>query len=106
LLCFFPEGHRTRNGEIGPIQKGVTLLIRKTRAPVIPAIIDGADHALPRHEWVQAKPVRVLFGPPLNVNGQSADEIVQSIDVTFHSMQRRLRAWQSMARKGLYPPPP
>jgi 1-acyl-sn-glycerol-3-phosphate acyltransferase len=106
LLCFFAEGHRTPDGEIGPIQKGITLLIRKSRVPVIPVVIDGSFDALPRHRWVQDKPVRVLFGPPLDVQDRSADEIIRNIDVTFRSMQARLRAWQALARKGYRPPPP
>jgi 1-acyl-sn-glycerol-3-phosphate acyltransferase len=106
LLCFYPEGKRTRNGELSPIQKGITLVIRKANVPVIPVVIDGAYQALPRHGQVQAKPIRVLFGPPLDVKGRSADEIVRDIDEKFHSMQARLRGWQSRSVRGFRPPPP
>jgi hypothetical protein len=40
------------------------------------------------------------------VQDRSADEIIRNIDVTFRSMQARLRAWQALARKGYRPPPP
>jgi 1-acyl-sn-glycerol-3-phosphate acyltransferase len=106
LLCFYPEGRRTRDGELSPIQKGIALVIRKAKVPVIPVVIEGAYQALPRHGWVQAKPIRVLYGPPLDVQGRSADQIVQDIDDTFHSLQQRLRAWDAKARKGLRPEAP
>jgi 1-acyl-sn-glycerol-3-phosphate acyltransferase len=106
LLCFYPEGTRTRTGELGPIQKGIALIIRKARVPVIPVVIDGAHLALPRKQWVQSKPIRVIFGPPLEITGRSADQIVQDIDSKFHSMLQRLRDWESAHRKGLHPGPP
>ena len=35
-LCLFPEGSRTRTGEILPLKKGVGSLARKTQLPVLP----------------------------------------------------------------------
>jgi 1-acyl-sn-glycerol-3-phosphate acyltransferase len=35
-LCLFPEGSRTRNGEMLPLKKGVGSLAQKTQLPVLP----------------------------------------------------------------------
>lgn len=49
-LCLFPEGTRTSDGKINSLQPGVSFLSRKTNAPIIPVVIDGAFQAWPRHK--------------------------------------------------------
>ncbi len=44
----FPEGARTLDGKLQPAQPGLGFVIAKTRAPVLPMRIFGADKALPR----------------------------------------------------------
>jgi 1-acyl-sn-glycerol-3-phosphate acyltransferase len=46
-VVVFPEGTRTPNGELQPLKPGIQLLIRRTKAPVVPVGIAGAFHALP-----------------------------------------------------------
>jgi 1-acyl-sn-glycerol-3-phosphate acyltransferase len=36
LVCIFPEGQLTRDGEIGPFRPGVTRIVERTPVPVIP----------------------------------------------------------------------
>ncbi len=44
----FPEGARTKDGNLQPAQPGIGLVIAKTLAPVVPMRIFGAHQALPR----------------------------------------------------------
>jgi 1-acyl-sn-glycerol-3-phosphate acyltransferase len=60
-VLIFPEGTRSEDGNLGPGQPGVGLVIAKTGAPVLPARIFGARKALPRG----AKFVKVVFGEPI-----------------------------------------
>jgi 1-acyl-sn-glycerol-3-phosphate acyltransferase len=46
-VVVFPEGTRTPDGELQPLKPGIQLLIRRTKAPVVPVGIAGAFHALP-----------------------------------------------------------
>jgi 1-acyl-sn-glycerol-3-phosphate acyltransferase len=46
-VVVFPEGTRTANGELSPLKPGVQLLIKRTRAPIVPVGIAGAFEALP-----------------------------------------------------------
>ena len=41
LLCIFPEGKLTQNGEIGEFKKGIETIISTTPAPVIPLALRG-----------------------------------------------------------------
>jgi len=45
----FPEGERTRDGTLKPFKPGVSLLINRTKAPIVPAGIAGAYAAFSRH---------------------------------------------------------
>ncbi len=48
-VLVFPEGERTRTGEMYPLKPGIQFLIRRGHAPVVPVGIAGAFAAYPRH---------------------------------------------------------
>ncbi len=61
-VLVFPEGERTRTGEVQPLKPGVLLLINRTEAPIVPVGIAGAFAALPRtRHWPKLSP---LILPP------------------------------------------
>jgi 1-acyl-sn-glycerol-3-phosphate acyltransferase len=41
LVCVFPEGKLTRTGEMNPFRHGVTEIVKRTPAPVIPMALRG-----------------------------------------------------------------
>jgi 1-acyl-sn-glycerol-3-phosphate acyltransferase len=66
LVGIFPEGTRSRDGQLGPLKPGFIALIRKVDFPVIPVGIAGTAAAWPRNAWfVRPKPCRVVFGDPI-----------------------------------------
>jgi 1-acyl-sn-glycerol-3-phosphate acyltransferase len=44
----FPEGERTWDGKMLPLRPGIQLLIKRTKAPIVPIGIAGAFEAWPR----------------------------------------------------------
>jgi long-chain acyl-CoA synthetase len=65
-LCFFPEGLRTTNGEIGEFKKGFGILAKVTGAMLVPVAIIGAREAWPStSKYPKSHPIRVRFGKPL-----------------------------------------
>jgi 1-acyl-sn-glycerol-3-phosphate acyltransferase len=92
LLNMYPEGSRTETGQIGPLQKGVALIVRRANVPVVPAVIVGSFEAWPIHRaWPRPRPVRVEFGPPMNLAGLEADEVIATIDNKLRTMFEKLR---------------
>ncbi len=64
ILCLFPEGERSADGEVRPFRKGTGILVRELRVPVLPAYIAGAFEAWPRGQSLpRVHPLRVRFGP-------------------------------------------
>lgn len=93
VLNVYPEGSRTENGEIGPMEKGVGLIIRRSKVPVVPVAIAGSYEAWPKSEkFPRSRPIRVVFGPPMDLAGLDRDEILARIDQTLRRMFEDLRA--------------
>jgi 1-acyl-sn-glycerol-3-phosphate acyltransferase len=61
-VVVFPEGTRSPDGLLHPLQPGVYLLIKRTQAPIIPVGIAGAFDAWPR--WQKLPTPAPLFLPP------------------------------------------
>jgi 1-acyl-sn-glycerol-3-phosphate acyltransferase len=66
-LLIFPEGHRSRTGELLPFHPGPAILAVRQETPVLPIHIDGATDILPPGErWSRPAAVRVRIGAPLS----------------------------------------
>jgi len=65
-VAVFPEGTRTRTGELGPFKKGVFALAMEAGVPVVPVAAVGGFRILPAGR-LAARPGRyvVRFGAPL-----------------------------------------
>lgn len=62
----FPEGTRSKDGQLQKAQPGIGLIIAKTLAPVVPMRIFGSYEALPRKgQRFQASPISIVLGEPL-----------------------------------------
>ncbi len=51
-VVFFPEGTRSRNGQVLPFNDGPFQLAIRERVPVLPLVVDGSGAALPRASWI------------------------------------------------------
>jgi 1-acyl-sn-glycerol-3-phosphate acyltransferase len=92
LLNLFPEGARSEDGQIGPMLRGCGLIVHRAGVPVVPAAIVGSFEAWPIHRTLfRVRPVRVAYGPPMNVADLSPDEITALIDRTLREMFDDLR---------------
>jgi 1-acyl-sn-glycerol-3-phosphate acyltransferase len=92
LMNIYPEGERTPDGEIGPLLPGVALIAQRSRAAIIPAIIVGAFEAWPiQRKFPRRRPIRIQFGPPLDLTGLQRDEAIATIDRTLREMLAALR---------------
>jgi 1-acyl-sn-glycerol-3-phosphate acyltransferase len=92
LLGIFAEGTRTLDGNIGPIQRGVALVVRRAAVPIVPVVIEGSFQSWPKgSKMFHSHPIRVLYGPSLNIQGLKGDAIVALIDSTLHSMMDELK---------------
>jgi long-chain acyl-CoA synthetase len=62
-LIWFPEGDRTKDGELLPFKAGIGMLLDKYRVGVIPVCIKGTREALPPGAgWIKPGKIVVKFG--------------------------------------------
>jgi 1-acyl-sn-glycerol-3-phosphate acyltransferase len=98
IVTLFPEGTRTRNGELGELKAGIALLAAKARVPILPVAIAGSFEAWPRTRiYPVSHPIRVHFGSPIS------PEQVRSLgpEVLTALIRERILECQAVARKGL-----
>jgi 1-acyl-sn-glycerol-3-phosphate acyltransferase len=74
-LLMFPEGTRSRTGELLPFKRGAFVLAIKGQVPVVPMAIYGADRAMRKGSpiiWPTV--VRVHLGAPVDSTGLTLDD--------------------------------
>jgi 1-acyl-sn-glycerol-3-phosphate acyltransferase len=94
LLVFFPEGTRTRDGELGPLKRGIALMARRSGVPVVPVWIEGSFQAWPRHRRLpRPAPIEVRFGNALFYDDkqESADAFVDRLRAAMADLGRECR---------------
>jgi 1-acyl-sn-glycerol-3-phosphate acyltransferase len=74
-FLIFPEGTRSRTGELLPFKKGGFIMALKGHAPVVPVAISGARDAMKRGSLI-VRPVRVTvtFGAPIDTVGLTMED--------------------------------
>jgi 1-acyl-sn-glycerol-3-phosphate acyltransferase len=95
VLTMFPEGGRSPSEEIEPILGGVGLIVRRAgpTVRVVPAAVHGTFRAWSRHRKLpRPSPVRVKYGPALELAHLKAAEIVKIIDTQIRRLYAELRA--------------
>jgi long-chain acyl-CoA synthetase len=69
-VLIFPEGDRTRAGELLPFRPGTAMLASQTRVPVVPVRLEGLEKVFNREaRWPSRGRVKVTFGAPLTIEG-------------------------------------
>jgi 1-acyl-sn-glycerol-3-phosphate acyltransferase len=91
-LCLFPEGHRTPDGTIKPLQGGIALIARRAGVPIVPVVIDGAFETWPkRSKYPLPGHVHIMYGKPFDVTGMDASEIIKTLEERLQAMLIELK---------------
>lgn len=80
-LVIFPEGTRTRTGQVGVFKKTFAILAREIGVPVVPVCIEGAYEAWPRTKKLPRRhKVTVTYLPPVSPSaGESYEELAERV---------------------------
>lgn len=93
-VMMFPEGTRSRDGEMRPFKPGAFELALRTGLPVLPILIEGSYFALPRRGFVlQGKhPILIRVLEPLEPEpGESAQDLSDRTREVLASAQAEAR---------------
>jgi 1-acyl-sn-glycerol-3-phosphate acyltransferase len=82
IYVLFPEGSRSRDGEMLKFKPGIGMLVAEAEVPVVPCYLHGAFAACPADKLLpRPKPLHLRIGPPL----------------TFGSLKNERAGWQEIA---------
>ncbi len=74
-VLIFPEGGRTLDGKLQPLEAGVAVIAAREKAPILPVFIHGAFKAMPPGSvFVRPTKLSITFGKPLRFS----DEVYKS----------------------------
>ena len=91
-VMLFPEGTRSRDGQLLPFKDGAFRLAIETGAEVLPLAVAGTGTALPKHSWKFGRAEgRVTVGAPLSTAGLTLAD-VESLKARARTEIEALRA--------------
>lgn len=75
-VIFFPEGTRSRNGQLGPFKKGAFRFALDLGLPILPVTITGTRKILPP-DSMDLKPgcAKMIFHPAVETGSYSVDQL-------------------------------
>lgn len=107
LVVVFPEGMRSKDGELQPAEAGIGLLVQKTQASVTPCYIHGTFEAWGPHRrlpklWGETT---CIFGSPLHFECLGRDKKAGQQEIVRAIMQAisELRQWYLNGAQGSPP---
>lgn len=87
----FPEGTRSRTGELLPFKKGGFLMAIKAQVPLVPVAITGGRAAMIRgSRIIRPVTVEVLVGEPIETTGLAIDDRDTLVAQTRDQIRRML----------------
>jgi long-chain acyl-CoA synthetase len=80
-IILFPEGTRTKTGDLGDFKKTFAILSRELNVPIVPVAITGAYNAFPRGSKIPkfGSLVQVSFLEPLYPQDYTLDSLVDKV---------------------------
>jgi 1-acyl-sn-glycerol-3-phosphate acyltransferase len=92
-VLMFPEGTRTRDGQLGRFKSGAAAIAIRCGVPVLPVAIEGAYDCWPRTRALpRAARMAVAYGRPRPTDGAEAEALTGQVKDDIESMLRSLRA--------------
>lgn len=73
-MAIFPEGTRSKNGELMEFKKGSLKLATMAKAPIVPVTIDGAYRAFEIDRKFKAIDITITFSEPIYTENLSREE--------------------------------
>jgi len=108
-LLIFPEGTRSRTGEMAGFKPGAAALARALRVPVVPVGLIGAHDAMPvGRSWPKPgrQPVRLLIGQPVRVqSGEALTDLNDRIEQRVRAMVETRTVEAGVGPDVVEPPP-
>jgi len=107
-VVLFPEGTRSKDGQLQHFKPGISMLVARSKSALIPVYIDGAYKAWSRHRKLPRPFVKVacIFGSPITWESFShldKKEAQKQITEKLHADILGLKKWFEDGAQGVPP---
>ena len=95
-LVIFPEGGRTRDGQLQPFLPGAFFLAIKAQADIVPVALVGTFDLLPMNTYhIKCQPLEMRVGEPISTTGltvQDTDEVSAKVKAAIEALNSAPRS--------------
>jgi len=90
-IIVYPEGTRTRDGNLLHFKRGAFAIAIHTGLPILPTTVFGADEAwVPNRKKIDGGPITVSIGTPITTEGLTDNDVSSLRDKAKASIQQTL----------------
>lgn len=109
-VLIFPEGSRTTDGRVHAFKRGILVLVKRARCPVVPVAIEGPFDIWPKSGRMRLFSARIAvrFGEPIEADElmrDGPDAALGLLARTIETMRLDLRRTLRRSTRGRFPPP-
>ena len=95
-VVVFPEGTRSTDGQIKPFKGGGFFIAIRAGRPIVPVVINGSRHVMPKGK-LRIRPGRIVLSinPPIETtqyNNNTKKALMESVRSTMNTDLERIRA--------------
>jgi 1-acyl-sn-glycerol-3-phosphate acyltransferase len=96
-MLIFPEGGRSPDGRMEPLKRGIAVLMKRARCPIVPVAVEGCYDAWPKGQLlphVISKRIAVAYGRPISyemLTAMGPEAALSHIGDTIDGMRLTLR---------------
>ena len=92
ILCIFPEGQRSIDGEVKRFKSGAGILAKELDIEVVPVYIEGSHKAWPRMgRFPKPHAIKLIFGQPVHYGRILGQEGQASGDEPYKKIAEKIR---------------
>jgi 1-acyl-sn-glycerol-3-phosphate acyltransferase len=96
-FLIFPEGTRSRSGEMLPFKKGGFIMAIEAQVPIVPVAVQGGREAMRKGSpWVRPVHVSVRIGTPIPTAGLTLDDrdtLIERVRAEVQNLLRQGPTW-------------
>lgn len=92
-VILYPEGHRSKSGNLQPFKRGAFLLASRSGKPIVPVAIIGSDEIIPKRSFhFNRTLIKVVIGKPVPpLSGQSKANELEQMQVIWETLNAMIQ---------------
>ena len=98
-ILLFPEGTRSRTGEMRIFKEGAFLLAKRTKSPIIPIVHTGSENTFPGGSWIMGRAhIRIRVLDEIPAETVSKLDVKSLMSLTREKMEAGLASLEQLQR--------